>query len=207
VTGRQERAELFSYGRDEVEYLRKRDRELARVIDEIGPIERKVIPDPFTALVHTIVAQQISSRAAAAIWNRLQEQLGGIRPEMIAAASVEELRRCGLSGRKAGYIRDIGEAVARGELDLAELRTLSDDDVIRRLTALPGIGRWSAEMYLIFSLQRPDVVSWGDLAIRRGMMNLYGLTTLRQDQFDRYRRRYSPYGSVASLYLWALSHR
>jgi 3-methyladenine DNA glycosylase/8-oxoguanine DNA glycosylase len=198
---------LFTYGRNELEYLRKRDRELARAIDEIGPIEREVIPDPFTALVHTIVAQQISSRAAAAIWSRLREQLGGIRPETIAAASVEELRRCGLSARKAGYIRGIGGAVVRGELDLIELRTLSDDDVIRRLTALPGIGRWSAEMVLIFSLQRPDVVSWGDLAIRRGMMNLYGLTALSQDQFDRYRRRYSPYGSLASLYLWAVSHR
>jgi 3-methyladenine DNA glycosylase/8-oxoguanine DNA glycosylase len=199
--------EIFAYNLTELEHLRRRDRRLGRVIDEIGPIEREVIPDPFTALVHSIVAQQISSRAAAAIWNRLREQLGGIRPETIAAASVEELRRCGLSARKAGYIRGIGEAVVRGELDLIELRTLSDDDVIRRLTALPGIGRWSAEMYLIFSLQRPDVVSWGDLAIRRGMMNLYGLTALSQDQFDRYRRRYSPYGSVASLYLWAVSHR
>ena len=97
--------------------------------------------------------------------------------------------------------------MARGELDLAGLRSLSDADVILRLTALPGVGRWTAEMYLLFSLQRPDVVSWGDLAIRRGMMNLYGLTTLSREEFDRYRRRYSPYGSVASLYLWAVSHR
>ncbi len=198
---------LFAYGRIELEHLRKRDRRLARAIDEIGPIERETIPDPFAALIHSIVGQQISSRAAAAIWRRLQEQFGGIYPETIAAASIEELRHCGLSARKAGYIRDIAAAVVRGELDLAGLHTLSDDDVIRQLTALPGIGLWTAEMYLIFSLQRPDVVSWGDLAIRRGMMNLYGLKTLSRDQFDRYRRRYSPYGSVASLYLWAVSHR
>ncbi len=199
--------ELFTYGRTELEHLRKKDRRLGYAIDEIGPIEREVIPDPFTALVHTIVGQQISSRAAAAIWNRLQEQLGGIRPETIAAASIEELRRCGLSARKAGYIRGIGAAVTQGELDLAGLAALSDEDVIGRLTALPGIGRWTAEMYLLFSLRRPDVVSWSDLAIRRGMMNLYGLATLSRDEFDRYRRRYSPYGSVASLYLWAVSHR
>jgi 3-methyladenine DNA glycosylase/8-oxoguanine DNA glycosylase len=199
--------ELFKYGRTELEHLRKRDRRLGRAIDEIGPIEREVIPDPFAALVHTIVGQQISSRAAAANWSRMQERFGGIRPETIAAASPEELRRCGLSARKAGYVRDIDTAVVQGDLNLDGLHDLSDDDVIRQLTALPGIGLWSAEMVLIFSLQRPDVVSWGDLAIRRGMMNLYGLNGLTRDKFDRYRRRYSPYGSVASLYLWAVSHR
>ncbi|MEN6343443.1 MAG: DNA-3-methyladenine glycosylase, partial [Methanospirillum sp.] len=188
-------------------HLRKRDRRLGRAIDEIGPVEREVIPDPFAALVHTIVGQQISSRAAAAIWRRLQERFGAITPEALAAASVEELRQCGLSSRKARYIRGIGAAVVQGELDLAGLAELSDADIIARLTALEGIGRWTAEMYLLFSLQRPDVVSWDDLAIRRGMMNLYGLESLTRDQFDRYRRRYSPYGSVASLYLWAISHR
>ena len=206
MTGKQDSTGLFTYGRIELEHLRKRDRKLARVIDEIGPIERKTIPDPFAALIHSIVGQQISSRAAAAIWSRLREQLGEISPETIGAASIEELRRSGLSTRKADYISGLGTAVVRGELDLAGLHALSDDDVIRQLTALPGIGLWTAEMYLIFSLQRPDVVSWGDLAIRRGMMNLYGLKTLSRDQFDRYRRRYSPYGSVASLYLWAVSH-
>ncbi len=199
--------ELFTCGPTELEHLRKRDRRLGRAIDEIGPIERAVIPDPFAALVHGIVSQQLSSRAAVAIWSRLQELVGEITPETIAAASVEELRRSGLSARKADNIRGIGAAVARGELDLAGLRSFSDDDVILRLTALPGVGRWTAEMYLLFSLQRPDVVSWGDLAIRRGMMNLYGLTSLSREEFDRYRRRYSPYGSVASLYLWAVSHR
>jgi DNA-3-methyladenine glycosylase II len=198
---------LFAFGETELRHLRKRDPRLGRAIDEIGPIEREVIPDPFAALVHTVVGQQLSSRAAAAIWRRLQAHFGEIRPETIAAASIEELRQCGLSARKAGYIRDLGTAVAQGELDLAILRALPDEGVIRRLTALPGIGRWSAEMFLIFSLQRPDVVSWDDLAIRRGMMDLYGLTSLTRDQFDRYRRRYSPFGSVASLYLWAVSHR
>lgn len=199
--------DLFTYGPTELAHLRKKDRRLGQAIDEIGPIERAVISDPFTALVHGIVGQQLSSRAAAAIWSRLQELLGEITPETIAAASVEELRRCGLSTRKAEYIRGIGAAVAQGELDLIGLRELSDEDVIERLTALPGVGRWTAEMYLLFSLQRPDIVSWGDLAIRRGMMNLYGLTSLSREEFNRYRRRYSPYGSVASLYLWAVSHR
>jgi 3-methyladenine DNA glycosylase/8-oxoguanine DNA glycosylase len=198
---------LFACGPTELDYLRRRDTKLGKAIDEIGPICREVIPDPFTGLVHTVVSQQISARAAAAIWGRLREQFGEIRPATVAAASIEDLRRAGLSARKAGYIRGIAAAVAGGDLDLEGLRVLPDEEVIRRLVALPGIGRWSAEMYLIFSLQRPDVVSWGDLAIRRGIMNLYGLPTLSRDQFEEYRRRYSPYGSVASLYLWAVAHR
>jgi DNA-3-methyladenine glycosylase II len=197
----------FTYGPIELDHLRRRDPALGRAIDEIGPIEREVIPDPFAALVHTVVAQQLSSRAAAAIWRRLQERLGAITPEAIAAATVDDLRQCGLSARKAGYVRDIGAAVATGELDLAGLVALPDDLVDRRLSTVPGLGRWSAEMFLIFSLERPDIVSWGDLAIRRGMMNLYGLSSLSRDQFEEYRRRYSPYGSVASLYLWAVARR
>lgn len=198
---------IFPYGETETGYLRRRDRRLGRAIDEIGPIAREIIPDPFTALVHTVVGQQISSQAAAAIWRRLQERFGGIAPGLLAAASVEDLRQSGLSARKAAYIRGIAVSVVRGDLDLGTLALLSDEDVVRRLTALPGIGRWSAEMVLLFSLERPDVVSWDDLAIRRGMTRLYGLKELTRDEFDRYRRRYSPYGSIASLYLWALSHR
>jgi 3-methyladenine DNA glycosylase/8-oxoguanine DNA glycosylase len=198
---------IFPYGETETAYLRRRDRRLGRAIDEIGPIAREVIPDPFTALVHTVVGQQISSQAAAAIWARLQERLDGISPGTLAAASVEDLRQSGLSARKAAYIRGIAASVVQGDLDLAALSLISDEDVVRRLTALPGIGRWSAEMVLLFSLQRPDVVSWDDLAIRRGMMRLYGLGELTRDEFDRHRRRYSPYGSIASLYLWALAHR
>ena len=95
----------------------------------------------------------------------------------------------------------------QNELNIAELATLPDAEIIRRLSSLNGVGVWTAEMLLIFSLERPDVVSWGDLAIRRGMMNLYGLDSLTREQFERYRKRYSPYGSVASLYLWALAVR
>ena len=107
--------------------------------------------------------------------------------------------------RKAGYIKGIGEAVMQGQLKIDELPGLSDAEIIKRLSALHGVGVWTAEMLLIFSMQRPDVVSWGDLAIRRGMMNLYGLQALDKAEFARYRQRYSPYGSVASLYLWRLA--
>jgi DNA-3-methyladenine glycosylase II len=102
-------------------------------------------------------------------------------------------------------IKGIGDAVVYGEIDFSRFAEMQDDEIVRELSSLNGVGVWTAEMFLIFALCRPDVVSWGDLAIRRGMMNLYGLKGLTKDRFERHRKRYSPYGSVASLYLWALS--
>jgi len=197
--------ELYKYGQAEIEHLKRRDKKLGVAIDRIGAIEREVTPDLFTALVKSIVAQQISTKAADTVWGRLCTQLTDITPDNIAAVGVSEIQKCGLSMRKAGYIKGLGDAAICGDLDLLELGELPDVEIIEKLLSLRGLGVWTAEMILIFSLCRPDVVSWGDLAIRRGMMNLYGLKNITKEQFDRYRKRYSPYGSVASLYLWALS--
>jgi 3-methyladenine DNA glycosylase/8-oxoguanine DNA glycosylase len=197
--------QLFLYGQAEIEYLTRRDRKLGRAIGHIGKIERHVTPDLFAALVRSVVAQQISRKAADTVWGRLCESLLDITPRNVAGTDVSDIQKCGLSMRKATYIKGIGAAAACGELNLLELREMPDDGIIEKLSTLPGIGVWTAEMLLIFSLCRPDVVSWGDLAIRRGMMNLYGLKELSKKQFDRFRKRYSPCGSVASLYLWALS--
>jgi DNA-3-methyladenine glycosylase II len=196
---------LFQYGKAEIDHLKSRDRKLGRAIDRIGMIERQVTPDLFKALVHSVVAQQISRAAANTVWGRLCGRLSDITPRNVASTEVSEIQKCGLSMRKAKYIKGIGEAAFRGDLDLLELREMPDEGVIEKLSSLPGIGVWTAEMLLIFSLCRPDVVSWGDLAIQRGMMKLYGLKDLSKKQFDRFRKRYSPCGSVASLYLWALS--
>jgi 3-methyladenine DNA glycosylase/8-oxoguanine DNA glycosylase len=110
-----------------------------------------------------------------------------------------------MSLRKAEYIKGIAEAALSGKVDFGRLHTLSDEEIIKKLSSLRGVGVWTAEMLLIFSLCRSDVVSYKDLAICRGIMNLYGLKELPKERFERYRKRYSPYGSVASLYLWALS--
>jgi 3-methyladenine DNA glycosylase/8-oxoguanine DNA glycosylase len=197
--------QLFQYGQREIDHLTHRDKKLGRAIGHIGMIERHVTPDLFKALVHSVVAQQISRAAADTVWGRLCGRLSDVTPGNVTSAEVSEIQKCGLSIRKAKYIKGIGEAASRGDLDLLELREMPDEGVIEKLSSLPGIGVWTAEMLLIFSLCRPDVVSWGDLAIRRGMMSLYGLRELSKKQFDRFRKRYSPCGSVASLYLWALS--
>ena len=177
---------------------------LGRAIDEIGIIRRPVIPDLFTALIWNIVGQRSPPRPpilyGIECWTAIR-----LLPETIMAITAEEIQKCGMSNRKANYIKGIAEAVVQGKLNLSELEHLPDDEVIKRLSSLPGIGVWTAEMLMIFSMQRPDVVSWGDLAIRRGMMTLYGLKDLTREQFHEYRKRYSPYGSVASLYLWVIS--
>jgi len=197
--------EIFKYGETEINYLKKKDKKLSVAIERIGIIEREVTPDLFTALVSSIVSQQISNKAASTVWGRLCNLLGDINPKSIIEADVAEIQKCGMSVRKATYIKNIGEKVYSCELNIEEFHNLSDSDIIQKLSALHGIGVWTAEMLLIFSMERPDVVSWGDLAIRRGMCNLYHHKELTKTQFDRYKKRYSPYGSVASLYLWALS--
>ena len=196
---------VFSYSQTELDHLKRKDKKLARIIEQIGPIERAVNPDLFSALIHSIVAQQIATKAATTVWNRLLDRCGEITPHCLYAMDAAEIQQCGLSMRKARYIHGVSRAVALQEINLDEFPVLSDADIIARLAALEGIGVWTAEMLLIFSLQRPNIVSWGDLAIRRGMMALYGLKRLEKSQFDNYCKRYSPYGSVASLYLWALA--
>jgi len=196
---------IFEYDQSSIDYLQEKDKKLGAAIERIGRVERQVIPDLFTALVHSIVGQQISKQAAATVWNRVQEYFGEITPARVTVASSEEIQQLGMSLRKATYIKGVAEAALEGSLDLDRLNSLPDGEIIKRLSSLHGVGVWTAEMMLIFSMQRPDVVSWGDHAIRKGMMNLYGLTELTRGQFDKHRKRYSPYGTVASLYLWEIA--
>jgi len=196
---------IFSYGQTEISHLQKRDKALGAAIDAIRPIEREVNPDLFSALVNTIVGQQISVKAQATIWGRMQTGLGEITPQSILSRTQEELQSFGISFRKADYIRGAAERAADGRLDLAALHHKADAEICRELTALDGIGIWTAEMLMLFSMQRPDILSFGDLAILRGMRMLYRHREITKPLFEKYRRRYSPYGSVASLYLWAIA--
>ncbi|MCW9688518.1 DNA-3-methyladenine glycosylase family protein [Proteus terrae] len=196
----------FQYGETEINTLKKCDKRLAELIERMGKIKRLLTPDLFTALVKNIIEQQISVSAAITVNQRLLELCEGIyTPERIAKLSEQEIQQCGMTMRKAGYIIGIAEAVISGKLNLNKIPNMTDKEVIDTLIQLKGIGVWTAEMLLISSLNRPDILSWGDLAIQRGIMRLYRHKTLDKIRFERYRKRYSPYGSTASLYLWALS--
>ncbi|CNI29294.1 DNA-3-methyladenine glycosylase family protein [Yersinia vastinensis] len=196
----------YSYGEIEINHLKKRDKKMAAAIERLGMIVRPLSPDLFAALIRNIVDQQISVKAALTVNTRLVALLGAVTPMAIAAAPIEAIQGCGMTMKKAGYIKGAAEAALDGSLDLSALSQLPDNEVITQLSSLNGVGVWTAEMLLISSLSRPNVLSWGDLAIRRGMMNLYRHKTLPRERFEKYRRRYAPYGTTASLYLWALSH-
>ena len=196
---------VFPCGGEALDALKRRDKRLGRVIERLGPIRRGVEPDLFTALVDSVIAQQISGRAAQTISDRLHILVGNFTPQGLAEADPSQIQQCGLSQRKVGYIQGIAREVASGALDLEALRHAPDEELIRKLSALNGIGVWTAEMLMIFSLCRPDVLSWGDLGIRRGMALLYGDRELTRERFERRRKRYSPYGSVVSLYLWSIA--
>ncbi|MCL1884638.1 MAG: DNA-3-methyladenine glycosylase [Defluviitaleaceae bacterium] len=196
----------FEYGETELAHLRKKDKKLGAAIDRIGIIRREVNPNLFSALVESVVEQQISNKAAATVCRRLNE-LCGMDARKLYDLPAEEIQACGMSMIKAGYIKNIAEAAVNKTIDFDALPEKTDEEIIRALTAIKGVGVWTGEMLLIFSLMRPNVVSYGDLAIRRGMMNLYGLKELPKEKFMRYAKRYAPYGSVASLYLWELSHQ
>ena len=195
----------FVYGDEEIQWLKAKDPMLGVVIDEIGHIERPVIGDLFTALVNSIVGQQISSKAMVTVWTRMQERHGPITPERICGTSAEDLQKCGMTMRKAGYIKEIADSVLNKKLDLAQLNEMSDDEVCERLIQIRGIGKWTAEMLMIFSMQRPNIFSRDDLAIIRGLRMVYRHKTITPVLFARYKKRYSPYATVASLYLWAVA--
>lgn len=195
----------FIYGEKEISYLKSRDKVLGAAMDRIGFLRREVIADLFEALVNAIVGQQISMKAWATIWRRLQDRPGGVTPASLGQASTEEIQACGMSMRKASYIKGLAEKVLSGELVMDQLHTLSDAEVCQTLTGLKGIGTWTAEMVMIFSMQRSDVFSRDDLAIDRALRLLYRHRKVTDTLFAKYRKRYSPYGTVASLYLWEIA--
>ncbi len=195
----------FPYGETEVAYLKSRDKMLGAAIDAIGHIDRETDEDLFSAVVHHIIAQQISSTALATVWGRLQEAVGRPTAEKLLDLGRERLQALGMTFKKAEYILDFCERVQKGNFDIDAVEAMTDEEAIEALSALKGIGVWTAEMILTFCLKRKDVVSYGDLAIQRGMRMLYRHRKIDREKFNRYRRRYSPYGTVASLYLWAIA--
>lgn len=196
---------FLEYGEKETEYLKSRDKRLGEAIDRIGHVNRAVDADLFAAVVHQIMAQQISTAAQETLWKRLTGRVGIVNADSILSLGRDELQGVGMSYRKVEYIRDFAEKVKSGEFEIEALWQMSDEDVVQALSSLKGIGVWTAEMLMIFCMQRPDVVSFGDLAILRGMRMLYRHRNIDRAKFEKYRRRYSPYGTAASLYLWAIA--
>jgi 3-methyladenine DNA glycosylase/8-oxoguanine DNA glycosylase len=196
------RAEL----RRALSHLRRADPVLAAIVREVGPC--RFAPDrrarPFAALVEALVYQQITGKAAATIYRRLCDTLGRRqpRPEDVARATDEALRSAGLSRQKILYLRDLA-AHAQDGLPLARLSRLDDESVVAALSRVKGIGRWTAEMYLMFRLGRLDVLPVGDYGIQKAMQRAYRLRGLpKPDRMRRLAEPWRPYRTIACWYLW-----
>jgi DNA-3-methyladenine glycosylase II len=194
-------------------HLRRADPVIGRLIDEFGgplPVEldgrRRRPRDHYAALVRSIAGQQLSVKAAAAIWGRLLERYGGHppTPQQILDDDPEEMRvACGFSRAKVAYLRSLAEHVLSGELELDRLGELPDEEVIRELTAIKGIGEWTAHMFLMFTLNRPDVLPTGDLGVRNAAMRAYGLETVPAPaELTQLAEPWRPHRTRACLYLW-----
>ncbi|MCD7949189.1 MAG: DNA-3-methyladenine glycosylase 2 family protein [Erysipelotrichaceae bacterium] len=195
----------FPYGDKEITYLKSKDKKLGEAIDKIGIVQRPILPDIFTGIVYNIIGQQISTAVLNTVWHRLNEKLNIINVDSILSLSREELKSISITYKKADYILGIAQKIKNNEYSLAALYDMSDEEAIKSLSSLKGIGRWSGEMILIFSMQRKDVLSYDDLAIQRGMRMLYHHKKIDKKKFNRYKKRYSPYGTIASIYLWAIA--
>ena len=207
--GAHARKSASKWSADDRELMRA-DKVLRKVMEAQGPIHpgvdrRGSRTDPYEALARAIVGQQLSTKAAASIWSKLLDQFGGSTPtpEQILRKRRTTLRKAGLSNAKVEFLRDLAAHVEDGRLDLKRLADLSDEDITAELIEVKGIGLWTAEMFLIFHLGRLDVVSAGDLGIRRAIQIAYGLDELPGlEEVERIAAPWRPHRTLACLYLW-----
>lgn len=182
--------------------LKSKDEVLAKYIDSVDIPIRYTSDTFFIEVVKTLIGQLISTKAASTIYTRLEDLLLEVNEDNFLNEKKSAIIACGVSERKYSYVSKIASDIKYGILDYQDLYEKSDEEIINILMAYPGIGLWSAEMLLIHGLKRPDVLAYGDLGIRKGICEVYGLETLSKDDFNLIKERLSPYGTIASLYFW-----
>lgn len=187
-----------------LKHLTVADPQLAAIIEAVGAYEIKLRKDPFRSLVEAIIYQQLAGSAADAIYGRFVKIYGRFpRPAQLLATKDSKLHAAGLSGRKIEYLRDLAARVSDGRLKLSKLSKLPDDQVIEQLVQVKGIGRWTAEMFLIFCLGREDVLPVGDLGLRKAMQKTYLLAELpTPEAMCNIAQPWKPYCTIATWYMW-----
>jgi DNA-3-methyladenine glycosylase II len=190
--------------RKAVNHLKASDPVLAAAMENVGPCRMEFAPPEFHSLAEAIVYQQLNGKAAATIFKRFAALAGEpLSPEGILQLGDEQMRAAGLSKQKTTYLRDMAERAQRGDLDLTRLRGFTDDEVITHLTLVKGVGVWTAHMFLMFSLRRPDVLPTGDFGVRMAMKKLYNKRKMpNPKQMEKIAKSWQPYRSVACWYLW-----
>jgi DNA-3-methyladenine glycosylase II len=196
---------LITVSQEAMDGLSKKDKRLGAYIASVGPLTREGITEPYEALLDCIIAQQVSSKVATTMSNRFFAKYPLGDPEKVANAPIEELRSLGFSGSKANYLQGIARIRCDNSIDFDKLGCKSTQEIMDTLLPIKGIGRWTVEMMLIFTYEKHDVLSFGDLAIRRGIERLYHKEKCTKEFFDTLYKRYAPYQTYASFYLWHAS--
>jgi DNA-3-methyladenine glycosylase II len=182
----------------------KRDRKLAKIIKRVGSYEISVMKNPYESLIEAIITQQLSGKAAESISKKFRKLFVRFpKPADVIKMPDSKLRSAGLSGMKVKYIKDLSEKIESKELRMRSLKNMTDEEVIMQLTQVKGIGRWTAEMFLIFSLGRLDVLPVGDLGLKKGIQRLYSMPNLpEKDEIEELAEKWRPYRTVATWYIW-----
>ena len=189
--------------KDAIAHLRRQDPVLAGIIDRVGEYRIQFRPASFETLVRSIIFQQLSGRVGNVIFDRLKAAAGPITPASILKLRPARMRSLGLSAQKTAYIRDLARHTRDGIVTFDDLAALDDHAVIERLTVVKGIGVWTAHMFLIFALQRADILPTGDLGVRNAIRKAYNFKELPTSvEMETLARKWRPYCSVASWYLW-----
>lgn len=195
---------ILDVASESIQFLRRKDKRLAKVIDVIGPIVYTPhTEDAYSFLVHEIIEQMLSMKAGAKIYGRLEELCGGtVTPKAVNALSDEEIKSIGTSSPKVSYIRSLTDALETGSLSFDSLVDMSDEQAIKKLTEIRGIGKWSAKMYLIFALNRQDILPTEDVAFLQGYEWLYKTNDRSEEAIKKKCKKWSPYSSIAARYLY-----
>jgi len=191
--------------RKAINHLKKADPVLAAIIQKAGPYRAKYMEPVFQTLVRSIVYQQLSGKAAMTIFNRLAEaaRVAPLTPESILKMRPQKMRTLGLSKQKTIYIRELAKLTRDGDIQFERLPEMEDDAIIETLTRVKGVGVWTVQMFLMFALQRPNVLPVGDLGVRAAMKKAYGLAELPKPQeMESIAAAWHPYRSIASWYMW-----
>lgn len=199
--------QMFEIKKENIEYLMRKDPVLKNLIQRYGNLEIQMIPDLFVGLIYNIVFQQISYKAGYTIWNRMEKNLD-FKPRCIIDVGLEKIKEQGMSYRKAQYILNVAEYFLENSTELKKFEKYSDEEIIKELCRIKGIGNWTAEMVLIFTYGRQNVITFNDLAIKKGIRKLYELDHLpSREELVEYQKLWSPYTTIALFYIWEMTKR
>ena len=194
---------MIEYTQEMMDYIKSKDSKLGVFMDKYGFIEIGIDGDVFSSIVSSIISQMLSNKVADIIQTRFEKLLGDVTPQNVLRIDDDEIRKCGISYSKINYIKGFARMVLNGEIDLASIYDMSDEEIIKYLTKIKGVGKWTAEMIATFSLGRLNIFSFDDVALRAGIMKVHTeFKSLSKTRFERLKKLYSPYCTVAAIYYY-----